>query len=140
MLNLKLNTEIGNPLSKKILWLNLLSYNSRMIFETYGELEIRQRKIQPSKKALHWVHLVLAWVIFISKDFREFVNNINISTGHSSFHFSLSKENKTRKDNRFWKYNSSLIKDDILLQSEAFDKYFSFQGEGPTDPNFWQIK
>ena len=60
LLNLKLNTEIGNPLSKKILWLNLLSYNSRMIFETYGELEIRQRKIQPSKKALHWVHLVLA--------------------------------------------------------------------------------
>ena len=62
-----------------------------------------------------WFYSMQTWLLFISNGLHEFTSTTDIlapiSTDHSPVLFSLSKEKGTITSKGFWKYNSSLIKD-----------------------------
>ena len=102
----KLDAQDGNPTMKKKSLAKLIELKES--YDLCDIWRVRNMKSRP------FIQRRLDY-IFISNTLKELVTTREIltpiSTDHSSGMFSLSKENGCLRVKRFWKFNSSLTKD-----------------------------
>ena len=121
LFNIKLESSGGNPVFKKRSVGKMFELK-----ETYNLTGIWRIRNLKAKQYIFRKKYVSGFLqrrldyFFISNNIQEFILDTNIipaiSSDHSSILISFSKNKQNNKSSRFWKFNNSLLSDDIFKE------------------------
>ena len=142
----KLKAQGGNATLKKKSLAKLIEFK-----ETYDLCDVWRVRNTKSKRFSFTQKHASAFIqrrldyILISNTLQEFVTMTEIltpiSTDHSPLLFSLSKEKNTITGKGFWKFNSSLTKDqNYIIEIKKLIRNFSNKNESPFNRQLkWEL-